>query len=294
VDGQLPAADALAGAGRRDQLLGQDSGLAGSDHPADGIPAEDGQDHVEVVVRPFRGAMQLGDVPGVNLVRPGGQQLRLDRGGMGGLREPFPALPGLAQHPVAWTPTPGRCPHPAGSPTPRQAPGQRSGRYAARRGWRGARSVPAPAAGAGHGAARAPAAAGPRSPGAGGKSWPAHPAAAHAARMPITGAIAAIASPVTMSARARCPRPRRSSPSQERLQFDWTSTMKRAFASSCSSRAFCLVRREICASRGSAAGRPRDRSSPASAPLSRARQRGEGESARGTVLALLTVRRPLR
>jgi hypothetical protein len=37
---------------------------------------------------------------GVHLVRPGRDELGLDGGGVGGLRAPFPALPGLAQHPV--------------------------------------------------------------------------------------------------------------------------------------------------------------------------------------------------
>jgi hypothetical protein len=40
------------------------------------------------------------DVPGVHLVRAAGRQLRLDGGGVGGLRAPFPAFAGLAQHPV--------------------------------------------------------------------------------------------------------------------------------------------------------------------------------------------------
>jgi hypothetical protein len=39
------------------------------------------------------------------------------------------------------------------------------------------------------------------------------PAAAHAALVPIRGAMTAIASSVTNSTRARCPRSRRSSPS---------------------------------------------------------------------------------
>ena len=86
VDGQLPAADALLGAGGGDELLRQDGGLAGGEHPADRVAGEDVEDHVEVVVRPFRRAVQLGDVPRPDLVRAGGQQLGLDRGGVGGLR----------------------------------------------------------------------------------------------------------------------------------------------------------------------------------------------------------------
>ena len=100
VDGQLAAGDALLGAGRRDELLGQGGGLAGGDHPADGVPAEDVQDHVQVVVRPLRRAVQLGDVPGADLVRSGGCELGLDGSRVGGLGAPLPALPGLAQDPV--------------------------------------------------------------------------------------------------------------------------------------------------------------------------------------------------
>ena len=87
-------------AGRGDQLLGQDGGLAGGDHPADGIPAEDVEDHVQVVVGPLRRAVQLGDVPRVHLVRPGGCELGLDGSGMRGLPAALPALARLAQHPV--------------------------------------------------------------------------------------------------------------------------------------------------------------------------------------------------
>ena len=69
VEAELAAGDALFGAGRGDELLRQGGGLAGGDHPADGVPAEDVQDHVQVVVGPFRRAVQLGDVPGPDLVR---------------------------------------------------------------------------------------------------------------------------------------------------------------------------------------------------------------------------------
>ena len=70
------------GAGRGDELLGQGGGLAGGDHPADRVPAVDVEDHVEVVVGPFRRAVQLGDVPGPDLVRAGRHQLGLDGRGM--------------------------------------------------------------------------------------------------------------------------------------------------------------------------------------------------------------------
>ena len=46
VNGELAAADALLGAGRLDELLGQGGGLAGGDHPADGVAGVDVQDDV--------------------------------------------------------------------------------------------------------------------------------------------------------------------------------------------------------------------------------------------------------
>jgi len=64
---------------------------------------------------------------------------------------------------------------------------------------------------------------------------------------------------------------------QSACSFDWTPTTKRAVASSCSSLAFSLRSRAICASRGSGGGRPRGCFSPASAPLSRARYQSFAE-----------------
>lgn len=46
MDGQLPAADALPGCG--DQLLRERGGLAGGDHSAGHVPAEDVDDDVQV------------------------------------------------------------------------------------------------------------------------------------------------------------------------------------------------------------------------------------------------------
>ena len=48
-----------------------------SDHPADNVTAEDVQDHVEVKVSPLGWAKQLGDIPGPDLVRRGGQEFGL-------------------------------------------------------------------------------------------------------------------------------------------------------------------------------------------------------------------------
>jgi hypothetical protein len=86
------------GAGRADELLDQGGGLAGGDHPADGVAGVDVHDHVQVVVGPLHGAVQLADVPRPDLVRPGGDEFGLDDGEVGGLRAPFPAsLPSQVQ-----------------------------------------------------------------------------------------------------------------------------------------------------------------------------------------------------
>ena len=77
MDGQRPRLDLLMGAGFRDQPPGQLGGLAVGHHPADHAAAEDVQDDVEVEVRPFDRAQQLGDVPGSDLIGAGGQQFRL-------------------------------------------------------------------------------------------------------------------------------------------------------------------------------------------------------------------------
>src|SRR5687768_7720523 len=80
MDGELPGLDALARARLDDELLGQSGALACGDHPADDVAAEDVEDHVEVVVGPLRGALELGDVPRPDLVGRSGEQLRLDVG----------------------------------------------------------------------------------------------------------------------------------------------------------------------------------------------------------------------
>jgi hypothetical protein len=67
AEAELTAGDALFRAGRADELLGQDGGLAGGDHPADRVPPVDVEDDVEVVIGPFRRAVQLGDVPVVSI-----------------------------------------------------------------------------------------------------------------------------------------------------------------------------------------------------------------------------------
>ena len=100
VDGQLPAADALLGAGGGDEFFRQGGGLAGGDHPAHGVAGVDVEDDVQVVVRPLSGPMQLGDVPRVDLVRARCGQLGFDSGGVGGLAAGLAGLAGGAQQPV--------------------------------------------------------------------------------------------------------------------------------------------------------------------------------------------------
>ena len=60
-----------------DELGGQRGSLAGRDHPADNVAAEDVEDDVEVVVSPLRWAAQFGDVPAPQPMGGGGQQFWL-------------------------------------------------------------------------------------------------------------------------------------------------------------------------------------------------------------------------
>jgi hypothetical protein len=68
VQGELSRGDAVLLAGAEDQFPGQVGALAGGDHPAHRVPAEDVQDHIEVEELPLAGSPQLGDVPGPDLV----------------------------------------------------------------------------------------------------------------------------------------------------------------------------------------------------------------------------------
>jgi hypothetical protein len=101
VHGQLIPGDQLVLAGLGDQRLGDQAGLAVLDSPADGVAAEHVEDHVQVEVRPLRGAEQLGDVPRPELVRPLREQLRLGVARVDELVAPLPhaAVPG-GQQPV--------------------------------------------------------------------------------------------------------------------------------------------------------------------------------------------------
>ncbi len=272
VQAELAAGDALLGARLRDELVGQGGGLAGRDHPADRVAAVDVQDDVEVVVGPFGRAVQLGDVPGADLVRPGGRELGLDRRRVHRLAPPLPAFAGLAQHPVV-----SRHRAEVGALVQQHRPdlvrGQVSEPRAVQRledclplgrgqrprlepllmrdrsGLRRRRADPVP-----------PVPAGLRHPG-------------RAAGCPGAdlrceqgdGLVGQELDPCSVSAPSEIV-------SKSACSFDCTSATKRALASSWSSLAFSFRSRAICASRGSAGGRPTGCFSPASAPASRARR----------------------
>src|SRR6202171_4071368 len=100
VDGQLLTANCLLGAGLADQHIGQRGGFAAGDHPADDVAGIDVQDHVKVVVGPFRWAEQLSYVPRPHLIRPVGDEFGFHLRGMGGLGAALTHLARLAQQPI--------------------------------------------------------------------------------------------------------------------------------------------------------------------------------------------------
>ena len=230
-----------------------------------------------MVVRPFRGAVQLGDVPGPDLVRVGCGELGFDGGGMDGLAAALAGLARGAQQPVVRG-----LGAQAGALIQQDGPdlgrGQVSEPRAARRvqDRRPLRRGQCPRLGpvaVRHGL-RAGAAEAIRC-----RRYQeacATPAARQAARVPVRSAMAVMAWSVARSARARCPRPRRSSPRAPEVltgrlprSGPWPAPAP-AWPSLSAAGSFCS--RAICASRGSAAGRPRGCFSPASAPVSRARR----------------------
>src|SRR5664280_3378472 len=100
MQGQLVYGHALIGNGVGDQSLGECSPLGPGQHPPNGVAAVDVQDHVEVVVGPLLGAVQLGDVPAPHRVRCGGDELGLLVGRVGGLSSSFTDLVVLVEDPV--------------------------------------------------------------------------------------------------------------------------------------------------------------------------------------------------
>ena len=73
VDREVPGHDPLPGARGLDQPFGQRRAFAGRHHPADGVAAEDVQDHVQVEVGPLGRPQERGEVPAPQLVGPRGQ-----------------------------------------------------------------------------------------------------------------------------------------------------------------------------------------------------------------------------
>ena len=82
VQGQLVGLDPLLGTRFADQVFGQSSRLALSDQPADHVAAKDVQNGVEIVVGPLDRTTELGDIPTLQLIGAGGQQLGLGIGGV--------------------------------------------------------------------------------------------------------------------------------------------------------------------------------------------------------------------
>lgn len=58
--------DIVPGHALGDQLLGQLCALALGDQPAHDVPAEDVEDHVEVVAAPLDGPLELREIPSAN------------------------------------------------------------------------------------------------------------------------------------------------------------------------------------------------------------------------------------
>ena len=98
---QLMGRDVLLLADLGDEVLGDDGVLAVLDGPADGVAAEDVEDHVQIEVRPRCRALELGDVPRVDLVGALGEQLGHRVGRMRKLGAPLTHATVLAgQQPV--------------------------------------------------------------------------------------------------------------------------------------------------------------------------------------------------
>ena len=72
MDGELAGRDVLLGAGIFNELAGQAGSLAWGDHPAGDITAENIEDDVQMVERPFDRTSELGNVPTPELIGGGG------------------------------------------------------------------------------------------------------------------------------------------------------------------------------------------------------------------------------
>lgn len=93
MDSELRARDVLLAASVFEKLLGELSAFAMSDHPSDGVSAENIEYDIKVEVGPLGWPKELGDVPTPELVGTCGKKLMLGVSGMGEL---IAALTGLA------------------------------------------------------------------------------------------------------------------------------------------------------------------------------------------------------
>ena len=89
MQGQPARLDIMARHGVSDELLGQLRTLARGDEPAHDEAAEDVQDDVQVEARPLGRSLELGDIPGPDLVGRDGQQFGLGVGRVGELVAPL-------------------------------------------------------------------------------------------------------------------------------------------------------------------------------------------------------------
>ena len=97
---ELLRGDALFQAGRRNQAFRQVRILVAGDHPAHDVAAEEVEDHIERVVEVRERALELGDVPGPDLIRARRHELGFGIHRVPGLGAPFPHFVGLREHAI--------------------------------------------------------------------------------------------------------------------------------------------------------------------------------------------------
>ena len=100
VNRELLRLDALLRAGLLDQALGQVGALLDRHHPAHDVAAEEVEDHIQRVVERGNRALQLGDVPGPDLIRRRRDELGFDVRRMPHLVAALPHFVGLGEHPI--------------------------------------------------------------------------------------------------------------------------------------------------------------------------------------------------
>jgi hypothetical protein len=100
MNDQLSRLDGLFLAAFLDQFLCQRGLFPASHHPAHCITAEDVQKNVKVIIRPFDRPLELGNIPGPDLVGPSGQKFRGLIHGMTELISTLPDFSLLVQNPI--------------------------------------------------------------------------------------------------------------------------------------------------------------------------------------------------